>query len=442
MKSVRELNEQLLDLSASVEALATLAEQEKRELSQDEQQEADGLLAQKAEIQDKLLPRARQIEANRIEAKARFNSNAAAREELATGVEIKAISVPARARHQVSRHFKGATANEDAYSSGQFLAATVFKNKNSQQWCREHGLNINAAMSEGSDSAGGYLVPEPLQATIINLQEMYGVYQRNARVLPMGSETLAVPRRVSGLTVYYPGENTAITASDFVFGQVLLTAKKYAGLSLMSTELNEDSIISMADLIAEEMARRFANAIDTNAFLGDGTAGFAGVSGFDDALNASSTVTAGTATDFASLDWADFQNVVAKVPQFPGAQNKWYINSYGYAAAMLNLMNAAGGNTITDLSNGGMMRFMGYPVEFAQVLQGAGAATGDTVAFFGDVGLASTMGMRRNITISSSTEVKFIEDQIAIKATERVAIEVHEGVDGTEVGPVIKLKLA
>lgn len=441
MKTAKELHDEVIDLSASVEAICQLAESEGRELTSEEQSEADGLIAKKEKIAETDLPRAQKLEQMRKEAKARFQADSAAREAFNEGTDTpKAVKLPAKARLQRSKAFES---NEDAYLSGRFIAASVFGHEKSKQWCADHGIGIKAAMSEGTGSAGGFTVPDPLSATIINLQEDYGVFQRNTRVLPMSADTLNFPRRTAGLTVYYPGENSGITASDLTFAQGTLTAVKYAALSLMSVELNEDSLIDMADLVADEMARRFANAVDTNAFLGDGTGTYGSVTGFASALHENSTIEAASGnTSFATLDITDFENTVAAVPVYPGAMNKWYISSYGYWASMARLMGAAPGNRVEDFGNGPVMSFLGYPVEFAQVLPGSGASAGDQVAYFGDLSLASTMGLRRDISISSSTEVKFIEDQIAIKGTMRGAITVHEGTAASPVGPVVAVELA
>jgi HK97 family phage major capsid protein len=109
---------------------------------------------------------------------------------------------------------------------------------------------------------------------------------------------------------------------------------------------------------------------------------------------------------------------------------------------MARLADAAGGNSVQDIGNGPEMQFLGYPVRETQVLPGSGAVAGDKVCYFGDLSLASTLGLRRDVSIQTSNEVKFIEDQIAVKGTERVAITVHEGVDASPVGPVVGLALA
>ncbi len=108
-------------------------------------------------------------------------------------------------------------------------------------------------------SAGVFVVPDPLSNVIIDLREQFGVLRQNAKVEPMTSDTKSVPKRLSGLTYYYPGENAAITDSDKFWGNVQLVAKKLATLSRYSSELNEDAIISIADDLASEIAQAFCD---------------------------------------------------------------------------------------------------------------------------------------------------------------------------------------
>jgi HK97 family phage major capsid protein len=66
------------------------------------------------------------------------------------------------------------------------------------------------AQGEGVDGAGGFLVPEELMANIIVLREQFGVFRQECQVVPMGSDTLNWPRRLTGLTATFTGENQAL----------------------------------------------------------------------------------------------------------------------------------------------------------------------------------------------------------------------------------------
>ena len=84
------------------------------------------------------------------------------------------------------------------------------------------------AMSLGTGSAGGYIVPEIYMAEIIEL------LQAEAVVIRMGATVLSglvgspvyIPRQSAGATAYWVGENSDITASDLTLEQVSMTPKK------------------------------------------------------------------------------------------------------------------------------------------------------------------------------------------------------------------------
>ena len=102
------------------------------------------------------------------------------------------------------------------------------------------------------------MVPNEFSNAIVDLREEFGTFRKNARVQPMPSDHIQIPRRASGLTAYYVGENSAITESQKGWDQITLTAKKLACMTRMSTELAEDSAINVAHDLAREMAYAFA----------------------------------------------------------------------------------------------------------------------------------------------------------------------------------------
>jgi HK97 family phage major capsid protein len=68
------------------------------------------------------------------------------------------------------------------------------------------------------------------------------------------------------------------------------------------------------------------------------------------------------------------------------------------------------------------------------------APTNGTVAIlFGDLSLASTIGVRKGIVISSSKERYFEYRQVAIQATERFCINNHDLGDTSTAGPLVAL---
>jgi len=395
------------------------------------------------------------------------------------------------------RYFKasrtnGKSAHELAYESGLVLLARAGTG-GAKEWalkrCAERGMQlatISPFQGEDGSSSGGYLVFPEFERNLINLKEQYGVMQQLAYRIPMASDTLIVPRRAGGTAVYYPGENTQLTASAMQFDQVQLIARKYAQLALWSTELNEDSVIAMGDLLSGEMAYQFAKAEDFNAAQGDGSANYAGVVGFLQALAIgkngvvpTASLVTGSGTSCTGTGWAGggqttcinggysghgyttpalfaagtaangasfnaWNQVVANLPIYAEARAKWLMHKTIFWGMIAPIIESAGGNVAMMLLQGIPLKFLGYDVQFMQAMPIANACSGTTAAtspavtipaVLGDVGNTTFMGTRRGVTVRTSDQ-RFIEyDQLAIQCTERVAIN---NVCGDSVAPLIQ----
>ena len=61
-------------------------------------------------------------------------------------------------------------------------------------------------------------------SAIIEVREKVGVTRQICNVMPTSGDTLTVPRKLGGLTVYIVPETTAITASDKTWSSISLRA--------------------------------------------------------------------------------------------------------------------------------------------------------------------------------------------------------------------------
>lgn len=128
------------------------------------------------------------------------------------------------------------------------------------------------AMSEGTASAGGYLVPTVLSAELIDLaRNASRVLQAGARLVPMPNRTVTVPKWISDPTAVWHTEGATIAPSDASIGAVNLVAKSLASITVLSRELLEDAPGVETEL-RNAFAAIFARKVDLAALYGTGVA--------------------------------------------------------------------------------------------------------------------------------------------------------------------------
>jgi len=111
----------------------------------------------------------------------------------------------------------------EAFTVGQWIKAQYTGDADARQWCADHGVEVRT-MGEATNSAGGALVPDVMVAQLIRLVDTYSVWASNMQQVPMGSDTVIFPKRVSGVTANWIGENSEIPTSDPAVNQVQLVA--------------------------------------------------------------------------------------------------------------------------------------------------------------------------------------------------------------------------
>lgn len=360
-----------------------------------------------------------------------------------------------------SKAFKGLSgrtqreADQQAYTTGKWFQA-ICGVRSAQQWCSDRGIAIEKGFwsgnefqkghIEGSNSLGGFLVPEQVDDAIIDLKETYGVFRQHARRSVMTGDTKSRRRRTGGLTAYFVSEAAAGTESTKSWDRVNLTAKKVMALGTFSNELGEDATINVGDDISLEIAYAFTYKEDLCGFIGDGTSTYGGIVGLANAFTANGGtsnlgVQDGTGSTWSGLVLSDFNALTGKLPVFArNANTRWYCSAPFYSSVMESLMYASGGVTVTEIMNGiPTPMFLGYPVVIAQALPSA-TATGYH-CFLGDLSLAADFGDRRGTTIAFSDSAlnAFEQDEIAYRGTSRFDVNVHDVGSTSAAGPLVAM---
>ncbi len=156
------------------------------------------------------------------------------------------------------------------------------------------GYEVRNALTIGTDSEGGYLVPDEFERTLVEALEEENLMRQLAKVITTSSGDKKIPVVASKGTASWVDEEGLIPDSDDSFGQVSIGAYKLATMIKVSEELLNDSIFNLESYIAKEFARRIG-AKEEEAFLvGDGTGKPTGI--FDDTHGGEIGVTTAAAT--------------------------------------------------------------------------------------------------------------------------------------------------
>ena len=126
------------------------------------------------------------------------------------------------------------------------------------------------ALQVGTDSEGGYLVPDEFERTLVEALEEQNIFRVLAHVIQTSSGDRKIPVVASKGTASWVDEEGAIPESDDSFGQVSIGAYKLGTMIKVSEELLNDSVFDLESYISREFARRIGNKEEEAFFTGDG----------------------------------------------------------------------------------------------------------------------------------------------------------------------------
>lgn len=156
-------------------------------------------------------------------------------------------------------------------------------------------FDITNALQIGSDSEGGYLVPDEFERTLVEGLEEENIFRTLAKVITTASGDRKIPVVATKGTASWIDEEGAVPESDDSFGQVSISAYKLGTMLKVSEELLNDSIFNLEAYIAKEFARRIGAKEEEAFFIGDGngkpTGIFHATGGAQDGITAASATT-------------------------------------------------------------------------------------------------------------------------------------------------------
>ena len=266
---------------------------------------------------------------------------------------------------------------------------------------------VRKALSEGTDSAGGYLVPTEYRAELIRrLPELSELYP-HVRKVPVITDSGQYPKLDTDVTITWGRtENANLTETDPAFTNLAWTVRNMSAITYLSRELVSDANPNIVEIITSLFSEAVAAERDKMIAIGSGS-GSSQPEGIYSAAGLDSVAVDGSLT-YAKLVELKF-----------ALQRKYHRNSRW----LLNSTNLQRITSITD--NDGLPIFRDALVagETPRILGKEYAIQddfADGVIFFGDLSQYLWFD-RENMVIESTTTGgdTFRKHQVAIKVVER-----------------------
>lgn len=130
---------------------------------------------------------------------------------------------------------------------------------------------VQNALSIGTDSEGGYLVPDEYEKKLVEALQDEVFFRSLATVIRTSSGDRKIPIVTSKGEAAWIDEGGQFPESDDSFGQTSIGAYKLATMIKVSDELLNDSVFSIEQYISKEFGRRIGTKEEEAFFIGDGT---------------------------------------------------------------------------------------------------------------------------------------------------------------------------
>jgi HK97 family phage major capsid protein len=189
-----------------------------------------------------------------------------------------------------------------------------------------------AGLQENVDAEGGFLIPEEHRNELLQNAIQKSDFMSRTTQIPMAVNTVNIPYIKDtdhsggtihgGVRLYWVGEEAALTKSRPDFGQVQLSLNKLVGLAYASSEILEDSPISIGPLLNKAFTDAWPWQMDYEVLNGSGTGRPRGI------LNEAALISQAKETGQVAATIVS-QNIIKMYSRMPAANKRnaiWIIN--------------------------------------------------------------------------------------------------------------------
>ena len=268
--------------------------------------------------------------------------------------------------------------------------------------------NHAQGLKAGEKGAGGYLVPDSMEAQIVQTLAEENVMRRLATVIHMEDGERAVPVVRSMSEAQWLDENEAMEMGAAGFEAARLKPRKLGLTIPVSNELLADAGVDMAAFLADSFARRIASSEEKAFLTGDGIKQPAGLLNSAQVGVTAAAPDALTADEIISLYYALDEQYRSKAV---------FLMHEDTAKALRTLKDENGRYLWREALGGEPDRMLGRPVYTSRFMPKLAAGAKPVV--FGDLS-KYWIADRGNRTLRRYGEVFALRDQTAFVMTERV----------------------
>lgn len=261
----------------------------------------------------------------------------------------------------------GASSDQNPLASDEYKAAFI-------EFVRgNHVPDVRAALSIGTDSEGGYTVPESWARTLIAKLTDYVTMRQICDVITT-SETQNLPLVADNGAAGWLDEAATYPESDIAFGNLQLGAHKLGRIMKVSEELLQDTGYPLEQEIARIFGLTFGLAEEAAFVTGDGTGKPTGILVSADVGK--------TAAGASAITYDEAVDLVHSVREVYRMNANWLMKDS--TAAMLRKLKSAEGVPLwqPSLQVGQPDQFLGYAVRTTEAMPAV--ATGVKSIAFGD----------------------------------------------------------
>jgi len=185
---------------------------------------------------------------------------------------------------------------------------------------KKNYYDVQNALQVGTDSEGGYLVPDEFEKTLVEALEEENIFRKLATVIQTSSGDRKIPVVSSKGEAAWIDEESAYPESDDTFGQVSIGTYKVATMLKVSDELLNDSAFNLEAYISKEFGRRIGAKEEEAFFIGDGTGKPTGV------FHATGGASDGVTTTGASITFDDVMDLFHSLKSPYRKKAVWALN--------------------------------------------------------------------------------------------------------------------